>query len=324
MTYAIRSSAAISLALALALLSNAQAASWPQHPLRLVVPFPAGGPVDITTRTISPRLSQALGQSVVIDNRGGASSIIGSDLVAKSNPDGYTLLVCSTTNTINASVMPKLPFDIQKDFIPINMIALITSILVVHPSVQAHNVRELISLAQSKPGQFTYGSAGNASPSHLAGELFKVLSGINIIHIPYKGGAPADIDQLSGKIQLSFLSAPATVPHIKTGALRALGVTNARRSILLPEIPTIAESGLPGYESESWHGLLAPAHTPPSVIERLNHEINLVLEIPEVRRLLINAGTEPVGTGPKAFSEKIAKEIDRWRKVAKLAHLKID
>ncbi len=300
------------------------AAEYPNRPIRMVVPYPAGGPVDITARAIGPRLTEALGQPIIIDNRGGAGSILGSDLVAKSAPDGYTLLLCTTANAINASLIPKLPYDMQKDFAPITMVAIITSILVVHPSLPANSVKELIALAKARPGQLSYASTGNGTPTHLAAELFKSMAGLDIVHVPYKGAAPAVVDLIGGQVQLSLISAPGVVPHIKAGRLRALAVTNTKRSALLPDLPTMSEAGLPGYESEGWHGLFAPARTPKTIVDRLYREFAAILRGPETSAYLLNSGAEPVGMPPDQFTAKLRNEIEKWAKVVKAAHMKVD
>jgi tripartite-type tricarboxylate transporter receptor subunit TctC len=261
---------------------------------------------------------------VVIDNRGGAGGTIGADLVAKAAPDGYTLLACSTGNTINASLVPNLPYDFVRDFAPVTMVVIITSILVVHPAVPARSVQELIALAKAKPGQLSYASTGNGTPTHLAAELFKSMAGVNLVHVPYKGGAPAAVDLLAGQVQLSFISAPAVMPHVKSGRLRALAVTNAKRSQLLPELPTIGESGLPGYESEGWHGLCAPARTPPAVVDALYRETGVALRVPAVASTLGSGGAEPAGTSPAQFADVIRSEVAKWAKVVKSTGMKID
>jgi len=304
--------------------ANAVAADYPARPIRVIVPYPAGGPVDITIRAISPRLTESLKQPLVIDNRGGAGGTIGADLVAKAAPDGYTLLACSTGNTINATLIPGLPYDFARDFTPVTMIAIITSILVVNPAVPARSVQELIALAKAKPGELSYASTGNGTPTHLAAEMFKSMAGVNLVHVPYKGGAPAAVDLLAGQVQLSFISAPAVMPHVKSGRLRALAVTNAKRSQLLPGLPTVAESGLPGYESEGWHGLCGPARLPAAIADILYREIAAALRIPDVASLLANGGAEPVGMPPAAFVTLIRNDIARWAKVIKTTHIKPD
>ncbi len=303
---------------------QASVALYPAKPIRLVVPFPAGGPTDITARIISPKVAEALGQNVLIDNRGGGSSIIGSDIVAKSPPDGYTLLIATVTNTINVSLIPKIPYDMTRDFEAVGQLFISTSILTAHPSLPVKSVKELIALAKARPGQLTYGSAGNGSPSHLAGELLKTMSGITLLHIPYRGGGPAAVEQVAGQVQLAFLSAPAVVPFIKNGRLRGLAVTNAKRSIVLPDLPTIAEAGLPGYESEGWSGLFTPAKTTAAVVQRLYNEFAASIRDAEVRAKLIAAGVEPALTGGDELAKKVRDEIARWGKVVKASGMKID
>ncbi len=312
------------LTLGLLCCATAHAQPYPTKPIRLIVPFPAGGPTDITARIISPKISEALGQNLIIENRGGASSIIGSDLVAKSLPDGYTLLICTVTNAINVSLIPKIPYDMVRDFEPVAQLFITTSILTAHPSLPVKSVKELIALAKAKPGQLIYGSAGNGSPSHLAGELLKTMTGITLLHVPYKGGGPAAVEQVAGQVQLAFLSAPAVVPFIKTGRLRALAVTNAKRSLILPELPTIAETGLPGYESEGWSGIFAPAKTPSAIVQRLYNEFAAALRDSDIRAKLIAAGTEPALMSSDEMGKKVRDEIARWGKVVKASGMKVD
>ena len=304
--------------------SGASAVDYPVRPIRIIVPYPAGGPVDITARTLGPKLTEALRQPVVVDNRGGAGGIVGSDLVAKAAPDGYTLLMSTTANAINASLIPKLPFDLQKDFAPISLLVIITSVVVVHPPLPIHTVKDLIAYAKARPGQLSYASTGNGTPTHLAAELFKTMTGTDMVHVPYKGASLAVVDLISGQTQLSFISAPGVVPHLKAGRLRAIAVTNARRSALLPELPTVGESGLTGYESEGWHGLSAPAGTPKPVIDRLFREVAAVLRAPDTRAQLLSGGAEPVGLPPGEFAVKLRNEIARWAKVVKAANMKVD
>ena len=297
---------------------------YPSKPIRLIVPFPAGGPADITARIVAPKVTEALGQNLLVENRAGASSIIGSDLVAKSAPDGYTLLMCTVTNTINVSLIPKIPYDMVRDFEPVGQLYITTSIFTAHPSLPVKSVKDVIALARARPGQLIYGSAGNGSPSHLAGELLKTMSGIQMLHVPYKGGGPAAIEQVAGQVQLAFLSAPAVVPFIKDGRLRALAVTNAKRSLLLPELPTMAESGLSGYESEGWSSVFAPAKTPASIVQRLYREFAGAVRDADVRAKLIAAGTEPALAPPDELGQKVRHEIARWARVVKASGMKID
>ena len=303
---------------------TAIAAEYPIKPIRLVVPFPAGGPVDITARTLSPRLGDALGQRIIIDNRGGAGGVLGSDIVAKSPADGHTLLLCTTGNAINVSLVPNLPYDIRRDFAAVSMVAIITSILVVHPSLPVKSVKDLIALAKAKPDALSYASTGNGAPTHLAGELFKSMANVKILHVPYKGAAPAVIDLISGHVQLSFISAPGAMPHVQEGRLRVLAVTNTKRSLLLPDIPTISEAGLKGYESEGWHGLFTPAGTPKPAIARLYRELSTLLRDQKINGLLAAGGAEPVGMSPEEFGRKLNLEIEKWAKVVKASGMKVD
>ena len=303
---------------------TAVAADYPTKPIRLVVPFPAGGPVDITARTLAPRLGDTLGQRILIDNRGGAGGVLGSEIVAKSPADGHTLLLCTTGNAINVSLVPNLPYDIRKDFAPVSMVAIITSILVVHPSLPVKSVKDLIVLAKAKPDALSYASTGNGAPTHLAGELFKSMAGVKIVHVPYKGAAPAVIDLISGHVQLSFISAPGAMPHVQEKRLRVLAVTNNKRSVLLPDIPTISEAGLKGYESEGWHGLFTPAGTPRPAIDRLYKQISTLLRDQKINALLAAGGAEPVGMPPDEFGKALHREIEKWAKVVKASGMKMD
>ncbi len=310
--------------LSLLLCVAAQSQPYPGKPVRLIVPFPAGGPSDITARIMAPKVSEALGQNLIIENRAGASAIIGSDLVAKAPPDGYTLLMCTVTNTINVSLIPKIPYDMARDFEAVGQLFITTSIFTAHPSLPVKTVKELIALARARPGQLIYGSAGNGSPSHLAGELLKTLSGIQMLHVPYKGGGPAAVEHVAGQVQLAFLSAPAVVPFIKDGRLRALAVTNARRSLVMPELPTIAEAGLPGYESEGWSSILAPAKTPATIVQRLYRDFAGAVRDNDVRAKLIASGTEPALLAPDEAAKKMRDEITRWARVVKASGMKVD
>jgi len=319
---------AVGLAATVALISAVVPASevvaYPTKPLRLLVPFPPGGPVDITARIIGPELSQSMGQPVVVDNRAGAGGILAADLVAKSLPDGHTLLLGTVSNAINPAVVPKLPFDAQRDFIPVTLLVVITSILAVHPGVPATSVQSLLALAKAKPGALRYASTGNGTPGHLAAELFKSMGGVDMLHVPYKGAAPALVDVMSGQVQVVLLSAPGLVPHVRAGRLRALAVTNAKRSTLLPELPTIAESGLPGFEAEGWHGVFVPTKTPATVVEQLNLALLNALANEEVRKRLMQGGAEPVGLPPAEFAAKFRAEVERWARVVKSAGIKAD
>ena len=311
-------------ALLLCAVAPAPSANYPAKPIRLLVGFVAGGPVDITARAIGPRLSEALKQPVVIDNRGGASGLLASELVAKATPDGHTLLMCSASNAITAATSTGPGKYFLRDFAPITKVAIITSIFVVNPKLPVSSVKELIALALAQPGQLKFASTGVGSSAHLAGELFKSAAGVDITHIPYKGGGPAAVDLISGQVQLSFISAPATMPHIKSGRLRALAVTNAKRSTLLPELPTLSEAGLRGYEFEGWHGLCAPAATPRVIVNQLNSEVTKIVRWPDVIAHLAEGGAEAIATTPEVFAAQLRTEIDNWAKLVKSAGVKME
>jgi len=307
------------LAAPLLLAGPAGAQSFPSRPIRVIVPQSAGASTDFIARVVGPRMSDALGQSIVVDNRPGAGSLNGTDMVAKAAPDGYTLLVVAASFSINPALHTKLPFDPIRDFAPIARLAAFPHVLVVHPSVQAKSVQELIALAKSKPGQLNYGSSGVATSTHLAAELFRYMTGVEWVHVPYKGGAPGMVALLGGQVQLYFATISTALPQIRAGKLRALGVTTTRRSASAPEFPTIAEAGLPGYEHASWVGMLAPAKTPSPVIARLSDEAVRVVQMQEVKTTLLREGLEPVGDKPGEFAAIIKSEIAKWTKVVKVA-----
>jgi tripartite-type tricarboxylate transporter receptor subunit TctC len=298
------------------------AQNYPNHAIRLVVPSSPGGGTDITGRIVAQKLSEQLGQQVVVDNRAGAGTIIGIEIAAKAPPDGYTLLMGLSTLAINPSMYAKLPYDAIKDLAPISLAVLSPNILTVHPSLPAKNLKEFIALAKARPGTITFGSAGQATSPHLSGELLKVLAHIDIVHVPFKGSGQSVISSLAGEIAANFPSVPTAIPYIKAGKLRALGVTTAKRSQALPDVPSIAEAGVPGYEATQWFGLLAPAGTPRPVIDRLNQEMVKLLKSPEVRDRLIADGTDPAPTTPEEFGAYIKSETEKWTKVIKAAGIK--
>ena len=300
------------------------AQKYPDRPVRVLVPFPAAGGTDILARLFLQKVSERLGANFVIDNRAGAGGTIGTEIVAKAPPDGYTILVCSSSHTINPSVYRKLGYDPIRDFAPVTMLASGPGLLVVHPSVPARNVKELIAFAKSKPGQLIYASAGNGTPPHLAAELFKSMAGIDMVHIPYKGNVPAFVDLISGAVQVSFPTITSGLPQVRAGKLRGLGVTSKERSSVMPEVPTIAESGLPGYESTTWYGMLAPAGTPATVVRTLHDQMVAVLKLEDIREKLLVQGLEPVGNTPAEFSSIIASELTKWRKVVAAAGMKAE
>jgi tripartite-type tricarboxylate transporter receptor subunit TctC len=305
--------------------SAAQAPAYPTKPIRLVVPFPPAGATDILARAVAQKLTEVWGQSVVVDNRPGAGGNIGSELVARAAPDGYTLEMGTVgTHAINSSLYAKMPYDHVKDFAPVILVAAVPNVLVVNPAVPANSVRELIAYAKANPGKLNFASSGSGTSIHLSGELFKVMAGVEVTHVPYKGSAPALQDLLGGQVQLMFDNLPPSLPQIKAGKLRALGVTTAARSPALPDVPTIAESGLPGFESSSWFGVLAPAGTPPAIIAKLNAEIAKWLATPEAKDRLVAIGANGAGGSPEDFAKHIAAETAKWAKVVKESGAKVD
>lgn len=298
------------------------AQNYPTRAIRLVVPSSPGGGTDITGRIMAHKLTEQLGQQVVVDNRAGAGTIIGNDIAAKSAPDGYTLLMGLSTLAINPSMYAKLPYDALRDFAPISQVVSSPNILTVHPSVPAKSVKEFIALARAKPGSITFGSAGLGTSPHLSGELLRTLAKIDIVHVPYKGSGQSIISLLAGEIGANFPSVPTAIPYIKAGKLRGLGVTTVKRTLALPDVPSIAEAGVPGYEATQWFGVLAPSGTPRAIIDRLHQEIVRALRAPDVRDRLIADGTDPVGNTPEEFAQYIKSETDKWARVIKAAGIK--
>jgi len=293
--------------------------TYPVRPIRMIVAYPPGGGTDQVGRVMADQLAQQLGQNVVVDNRGGATGNIGTELAARAVPDGYTLLMGNVApNAVNVSMFRKLGFDPVKDFAPVGLVAVTPNILVAHPSVPVKTVKDLVALAKAKPGVLNFPSAGVGSSSHLAGEMLKSMAGIDMVHVPYKGGGPALIATISGQVQIMFATMPAAMPHVKSGKVRPVAVTTAKRSLAMPDLPTIAESGVPGYEAATWYGLLAPARTPRPVIDRLHGETVKILAGPTRQRLEAQ-GFEPDGGTPAAFAAYIKSEITKWAKVIKEA-----
>jgi tripartite-type tricarboxylate transporter receptor subunit TctC len=291
---------------------------YPAKPIRMIVPSSPGSGPDIMARAIGQALTESLGQPVVIDDRPGAGGIIGSEAAAKSPPDGYTLIMSNAgAHTVNASLYAKLPYDPIRDFATVTLVAMAPNILIVPPTLPARSVKELIALAKAKPGELTFGSGGNGSTAHLSGELFKSMAGINIVHVPFKGSPGAVIAVIAGQISMAFPNIPPALPQVRSGKLKALAVTTAKRSVALPDLPTVAESGLPGYEATAWFGVLAPAATPLSIIAQLNAAIVKSLLTREMRERLIAEGTEPVGNTPEQFAQIVRNDIAKWAKVVK-------
>ena len=310
--------------LALVSTATALAQQYPVKPVRIIVGFPPGGAVDILARTVGPQLSHAMGQPFVVDNRPGASSIIGADLAAKSTPDGYTLLLVSGAHAVNPSLYAKLPYNTERDFAPISLVATSSYILVVHPSLPVHSVRELIAFAKKRRGQLNYASSGNGGLPHLSGELFKVKAGIEMTHIPYKGSAAVTTAVLGGQVPIMFSNLISTMPQVQAGKFRALGVTGATRLAAAPNVPTIAEAGLPGFEVTGWYGLLAPANTPKEIVSRLSVETAKVMQMPETLQRFSVEGVDPVGSTPEAFAATIRDDIAKWAEVVRISGAKVD
>jgi tripartite-type tricarboxylate transporter receptor subunit TctC len=298
------------------------AQDYPTKPIRMIVPYPPAGGTDIVARTLAEPLAKELGQPIVVDNRGGAAGNIGTDLAAKSAPDGYTMLFTLSSHTINPKLYDKLPFDVERDFIPISLAAFIPQILVAYPAVPANNIKELIALAKSQPGKLNYASVGTGSPGHIAGELFKLKTGVDMVHVPYKGGGPAVADTLGGQVQLLFVSMPAALQYVKAGRLKALAVTSDKRSAAAPDIPTIAESGVPDCVVNSWYGALVPAKTSPAVVYKLQAAFAKVLQRPEVKERLFAQGAEAASSTSAEFERLIRDELKQWEFVIREARIK--
>jgi tripartite-type tricarboxylate transporter receptor subunit TctC len=314
----------ILLATAVMLGSGAVHAQYPAKPVRIVVPSSAGGGTDIIARIVAPKLIERLGQQVVIDNRPGAGTMIGGELVAKAPPDGYTLLMCVSTLATNPVIYKKVPYNALTDFAPVTLVLSAPNILVVHPSLPVKTVKELIWFAQARPGQLNFASAGAGTGPHLSMELFMSMAGIKMVHIPYKGSAPAMIDLLAGQVTTMTATMLTGLPHVRTGRLRALGITGSQRIAAAQDVPTIAEAGLPGYEAVQWYGMVAPAQTPREIVTRLNREMVAVLQLPDVKERFAADGGAAVPTTPEEFGRYIKNESEKWVRVAKAAGIKAE
>lgn len=316
---------AVLAAVAAPALAQGTAAGYPSKSLRLIVPFPPGGGNDILARTLGQRLAEVVSQQVVVDNRGGAGGALGATIAANATPDGYTLFLGSVGNLAqNPALKPNLPYNPVRDFAPAALVATSSFILAVHPSVQAKSVQELIALAKASPGKLTYASAGTGSSLHMAGELFKHATATDMLHVPYKGTGPAMADLVSGRVQLIFSTMPPALPQIKSGKLRALGVTTAKRAAAAPEVPTIAESGVKGFNVANWQGVLAPAQTPAAIVKKLNQHILAALRLPGMTEALAAQGLEPAGGKPEEFGALIKSEIAKYTQVVKAAKITVD
>ena len=314
---------AVALAVALAS-GSAMAQIWPSKPISLIVPFPAGGTTDVLARALADKLTQSLGQTVIVESKPGAGATLGADYVAKAKPDGYTLLVGAVHHTIAASVYKKLPYDFQKDLAPITTIALVPNVLVVNASTPARNVAELVSMLKARPGAYNYGSNGNGTAQHLIGTQFENLTGTDMTHIPYKGSGPLATDLLGGQVAMSFDTVTPVLQHIKSGKLRALAVTTAKRSSALPDVPTLDEAGLKGFNIGTWFGVLAPAATPKDILARLNADMVKAIQSPEFRKRMDEIGAEPIGNSAEQMAQQIKGETEKFARLVKDAKVTIE
>jgi tripartite-type tricarboxylate transporter receptor subunit TctC len=300
------------------------AETYPTRPIKIIVPWPAGGVADFLARISADGLSKKLGQPVIVEDRPGAGTNIGSELVAKASPDGYTLLLSSSTNAVNMTLYKNMPYDTVKDFAPISLLAMVPNILVVYPKVPVHSVTELIDYAKANPNKVTYASAGNGSPAHLAAEEFKQLAHVDMLNVTYKGAAPAVTDLIGGYVDVMFTNIPASLGSIKAGQVRAVAIGSKTRSPALPELPTIAESGIPGYEAVAWYGLESPARTPKEIIERLYGALSQVLKSPDTRQRLVQEGTEPIVSSPDALADRIGADVVSYRNLIQTSGIHIE
>jgi tripartite-type tricarboxylate transporter receptor subunit TctC len=307
-----------------AALAPAQAQNYPNRPVKIIVPFAAGGPADVFARYLAQRLPELLGQPFVVEDRPGAGAVIGTDFVAKSPADGYTLLLMSNTHTVNETLVANKPYDLERDFVAVAPINSSDLVLVANPKVAAGNVRELVKLAKDHPGKLNYASSGTGTPYHMAGELFKSMSDTKILHIPYKGSSGARTDVLGGQVDLMFDAVTTMTEHVKAGKVKAIATTGKQRSTVLPDVPTVDESGVPGYEATIWLGLLAPKGTPPAVVNRLNEAVSRIVSQPDVQKAWASQGAVPMVMNPQAFDRYIRDDIAKWAKVIHTAHIKVD
>lgn len=302
----------------------ALAQTWPVKPVKIIVPFAAGGPADVYARFLSQRLQDALGQPFVVDDRPGAGSVIGTEAVAKAAPDGYTLLLMSNTHTVNETLVPTKPFQLMRDFVAVAPINYSDLVLVANPALAASTVGALIAQAKTQPGRINYASSGTGTPYHMAGELFKSMAGIYLVHIPYRGSSGARTDVIGGQVDVMFDAVTTMAEQVRAGKVKALATTGRRRSAVLPDVPTMSEAGVPGYEATIWLGLMAPKGTPKAVVDRLNAEVSKIVEQPEVRQLWSKQGASPLVMSPEVFDKYVRDDIDKWARVIKTARIKVD
>jgi len=312
------------IAMAMAPAAFAQPSAYPERTVKLIVPFPPGGVTDIVGRIIAQRLSEGLGQTVYVENLGGAAGTIGAASAARARPDGYTLLMATATHAINATLMPNAGFDIQKDVVPVTLVASVPLLLAVNPSLPANDVQGLVALAKKEPGKLNFASGSTGSASHLAGEMLKSAAGIDMVHVPYKGGGPALQDLIAGHVSIMFENMPSILPYVQSGQLRGLAVTSPKRSSAIPTLPTMIESGFPGFEAGSWYGLFAPPGTPPEVVEKLHGAMVKALASPGMRTQLSKQGAEPIGNTPQEFAAFIRSEVAKWARVIQVSGAKAD
>ena len=312
------------LALLALLQVPALAQQWPAKPVRLLIPYPPGGSAEILARPIAQKLTERWGQPVVLDFRPGAGGTIATEVTAKAAPDGYTIIMVLAAHAINHSLYAKLPFDTLRDFAPVSLVASLSLIVVTPPSVPANSIKELIALGKAKPGSLNFASAGNGNTSHLAGELFKTMTGVDMVHVPYKGSGPSLIALLGGEVSLMFDSISSSLPHVKAGKLKALAVTSAKRSHVMPQLPTVAESGLPDFIVDGWYGILAPAGTPPAIVNKMSADIARVMQTPDARERIMGSGYDIIGSTPEQFGAHLRSEVARWAKVVKASGARVD
>jgi tripartite-type tricarboxylate transporter receptor subunit TctC len=313
----------LSAAFALASL-GAAAQEWPAKPIRFIVPYPPGGGTDVIARVMQHRMSEGLGQPIVIENRGGAGGAVGTEAAAKSPPDGYTFLFTLSSHTINP-LLYKLNYDVERDFVPVSLIVSVPQLIAVNPGSPIKSMRELVAAARASPGKLAFASVGNGTPSHIAGELLKLKTGIDILHVPYKGGGPAVADTIAGQVPLLFVTAPAALSQVRAGRLRPLAVTTLKRSPGAPEIPTVAEAlGIPDYEVDSWYAMFAPARTPAAAVARMQREVARVVQLPDIREKLIDQGGDPVGGSSEDLGRVVKSELKKWTEVIRAARIKLD
>jgi tripartite-type tricarboxylate transporter receptor subunit TctC len=315
------------LALAAALCAAAPALAQtdrPAKPIRFIVPYPPGGGTDVISRIVQPEIAKGLGQQVVIENRGGAGGAVGTELAAKAAPDGYTFLFTLSSHTINP-LLYKLNYDVERDFVPVSMLVSVPQLIAANPAAPAKSIQEMIALAKSQPGKYSFASVGNGTPSHIAGELLKLKTGVDIVHIPYKGGGPAVTDTIGGQVPFLFVTAPAAMSHVRAGKLTPLAVTTLKRSPAAPDVPTVAEAlGIPDYEVDSWYAMFAPANTPPAIVARMQKEVARVVHVPEVKQKLLEQAADSVGSTPEALDRVVRAELKKWADVIRAAGIKLE